>query len=196
MTTMIQLRRMRRLLATTRKGYRRMRRIGSRTYGGRSYVQNYHQIMRDLGAPGSRYHSGRTQTMTTNPQAKPRTPTVEPNPKSRALILPEGKAVARAAAAIEDWIPAGAVEVHEMLVTLATATSMFGTAILAVAETLAVKGADGARIVNPIIGCAEAVGGAAHQFQAVDRMFLHLYAGDIEQDQSPATPMVYAEPRR
>lgn len=106
---------------------------------------------------------------------------------------PETEMIRRGISGVALWGPSRhAVEIHHRLSGLALVTTQFAAAQLAYAETLAGQGADPRRIVDPLTQIALAISSNGGDLVKLDRVFCNLYAGDLAQDDQPASRIRYA----
>jgi hypothetical protein len=105
-------------------------------------------------------------------------------------MLPEGRAITKAGAAIAEWLPTEARDTYDQLLTVARALAALGGQLVVHAETLARLGVD-RRVLDPVFAGSTGVAQCSAPYVQAVRQFALLYHGDMVQSESPAHRVTY-----
>jgi hypothetical protein len=105
-------------------------------------------------------------------------------------MLPEGRAITKAGAAMATWLPAEARDTYDQLLTITRALAALGGQLTVHAETLARLGVD-RRVLDLVFAGSTGVAQCSAPYVQAVRKFAELYRGDLLQSESPAHRVTY-----
>lgn len=110
--------------------------------------------------------------------------------RTRRALPPEAEQIRRAALGVATWDPTRPTEIHEQLAGLALDAGALAASALVYVETLAGHGLS-PRLLADLTAVCESLAAVGVDLSRIDRRFVQLYAGQLEQDTQPVKPLVF-----